>query len=228
MGTPFTKIYERTLSQYIDDFALKKYNGSLIAMNQDLQSYLLSAIPEFNIPISIIEKIQDYTEAQGMSEEFTGDGTTRSFTLSTEPIEDSLIEISIDSVILPDGYAYDTETKTVTFDTPPEENADISISWYFCGEFTNDLNLIEQGILSDLMVWKWLVRERDNIADIRRLLRDTDYSLWSEEKTMTSKATLADIAREKASKSMKQYAWSIYNTNINKTFGLPNYAKIRY
>lgn len=77
------------------------------------------------------------------------------------------------------------------------------------------------------MVWKWLLRERDNIADIRRLLRDTDYSLWSEDKTMTSKAKLADIAREKASKSMKQYAWSIYNKNMNQTFGLPNYASIK-
>ena len=228
MGTSFTKIYERTMSQYIDDFALKKYNGSIIAMNQDLQSYLLSAIPEFNTPISIIEKIQDYTEAEGVSEEFIGDGETTSFILSTEPLENSIIEISVDSIIIQDGYEYNTETKTITFDAPPEENVQILISWYFCGEFTNDLNLIEQGILSDLMVWKWLVRERDNIADIRRLLRDTDYSLWSEEKTMTSKATLADIAREKASKSMKQYAWSIYNKNMNQIFGLPNYAKIRY
>lgn len=227
MGTSFTKIYERTLSQYIDDFALKKYNGSIIAMNQDLQSYLLSAIPEFNTPISIIGKIQDYSEAEGKTEEFTGDGVTTSFVLSTEPIENSIIEVTIDSIVVTDGYEYDEETKTISFDVAPEENVEILISWYFSGEFTNDLNLIEQNILSDLMVWKWLLRERDNIADIRRLLRDTDYSLWSEDKTMTSKAKLADIAREKASKSMKQYAWSIYNKNMNQTFGLPNYASIK-
>lgn len=227
MGTSFTKIYERTLSQYIDDFALKKYNGSIIAMNQDLQSYLLSAIPEFNTPISITEKIQDYSEAEGKTEEFTGDGVTTSFTLSTEPIENSIIEVTVDSIVATNGYEYNEETKTVSFDVAPEENVEILISWYFCGEFTNDLNLIEQNILSDLMVWKWLLRERDNIADIRRLLRDTDYSLWSEDKTMTSKAKLADIAREKASKSMKQYAWSIYNKNMNQTFGLPNYASIK-
>ena len=227
MGTSFTKIYERTLSQYIDDFALKKYNGSIIAMNQDLQSYLLSAIPEFNTPISIIGKIHDYSEAEGKTEEFTGDGVTTSFVLSTEPIENSIIEVTIDSIVVTDGYEYDEETKTISFDVAPEENVEILISWYFSGEFTNDLNLIEQNILSDLMVWKWLLRERDNIADIRRLLRDTDYSLWSEDKTMTSKAKLADIAREKASKSMKQYAWSIYNKNMNQTFGLPNYASIK-
>ena len=227
MGTSFTKIYERTLSQYIDDFALKKYNGSIIAMNQDLQSYLLSAIPEFNTPISIIGKIQDYSEAEGKTEEFTGDGVTTSFVLSTEPIENSIIEVTIDSIVVTDGYEYDEETKTISFDVAPEENVEILISWYFSGEFTNDLNLIEQNILSDLMVWKWLLRERDNIADIRRLLRDTDYSLWSEDKTMTSKAKLADIAREKASKSMKQYAWSIYNKNMNQTFGLPNNASIK-
>ena len=227
MGTSFTKIYERTLSQYIDDFALKKYNGSIIAMNQDLQSYLLSAIPEFNTPISIIGKIQHYSEAEGKTEEFTGDGITTSFVLSTEPIENSIIEVTIDSIVMTNGYEYDEETKTISFDVAPEENVEILISWYFSGEFTNDLNLIEQNILSDLMVWKWLLRERDNIADIRRLLRDTDYSLWSEDKTMTSKAKLADIAREKASKSMKQYAWSIYNKNMNQTFGLPNYASIK-
>lgn len=227
MGTSFTNIYERTLSQYIDDFALKKYNGSIIAMNQDLHSYLLSAIPEFNIPISIVEKIQDYTEAEGVSENFVGDGETTSFTLSTEPLENSIIEVSIDSIVILDGYTYDEESKTISFDIAPEADSEIVISWYFCGEFTNDLNLIEQNILSDLMVWKWLVRERDNIADIRRLLRDTDYSLWSEEKTMTSKATLADIAREKASKAMKQYSWMIYNKNMNASFGLPNYASIR-
>ena len=227
MGTSFVKIYERTLSQYIDDFALKKYNGSVIAMNQDLQSYLLSAIPEFNTPISIVEKIQDYTEAEGRTEVFTGDGTTTEFVLSTEPLENSIIEISLDGNIISEGYSYNEESNTIIFETPPEENIDIAISWYFCGEFTNDLNLIEQNILSDLMVWKWLLRERDNIADIRRLLRDTDYALWSEDKTMTSKATLTDIAREKASKSMKQYAWSIYNKNMNASFGLPNYAHIR-
>ena len=177
MGTSFTNIYERTLSQYIDDFALKKYNGSIIAMNQDLHSYLLSAIPEFNIPISIVEKIQDYTEAEGVSENFVGDGETTSFTLSTEPLENSIIEVSIDSIVILDGYTYDEESKTISFDIAPEADSEIVISWYFCGEFTNDLNLIEQNILSDLMVWKWLVRERDNIADIRRLLRDTDYSL---------------------------------------------------
>ena len=215
------------MSQYIDDFALKKYNGSIIAMNQDLQSYLLSAIPEFNTPISIIGKIQDYSEAEGKTEEFTGDGVTTSFVLSTEPIENSIIEVTIDSIVVTDGYEYDEETKTISFDVAPEENVEILISWYFSGEFTNDLNLIEQNILSDLMVWKWLLRERDNSADIRRLLRDTDYSLWSEDKTMTSKAKLADIAREKASKSMKQYAWSIYNKNMNQTFGLPNYASIK-
>lgn len=227
MGTSFTKIYERTLSQYIDDFALKKYNGSIIAMNQDLQSYLLSAIPEFNTPISIIGKIQDYSEAEGKTEEFTGDGVTTSFVLSTEPIENSIIEVTIDSIVVTNGYEYNEETKTILFDVAPEKDVEILISWYFSGEFTNDLNLIEQNILSDLMVWKWLLRERDNIADIRRLLRDTDYSLWSEDKTMTSKAKLADIAREKASKSMKQYAWSIYNKNMNQTFGLPNYASIK-
>lgn len=227
MGTSFTKIYERTLSQYIDDFALKKYNGSIIAMNQDLQSYLLSAIPEFNTPISIIGKIQDYSEAEGKTEEFTGDGITTSFVLSTEPIENSIIEVTVDSIVVTNGYEYNEETKTISFDIAPEENVEILISWYFSGEFTNELNLTEQNILSDLMVWKWLLRERDNIADIRRLLRDTDYSLWSEDKTMTSKAKLADIAREKASKSMKQYAWSIYNKNMNQTFGLPNYASIK-
>ena len=227
MGTSFTKIYERTMSQYIDDFALKKYNGSIIAMNQDLQSYLLSAIPEFNTPISIIDKIQNYTEAKGITEQFIGNGETKIFELTTEPLEDSIIEITIDSTIIQNGYSYNEETNIISFDEAPEDKANILISWYYSGEFTNELNLTEQNILSDLMVWKWLVRERDNIADIRRLLRDTDYSLWSEEKTMTSKANLADIAREKASKSMKQYAWSIYNKNMNQAFGLPNYAKIK-
>ena len=140
MGTSFTKIYERTLSQYIDDFALKKYNGSIIAMNQDLQSYLLSAIPEFNTQISLIGKIQDYSEAEGKTEEFTGDGVTTSFVLSTEPIENSIIEVTIDSIVVTDGYEYDEETKTISFDVAPEENVEILISWYFSGEFTNDLN----------------------------------------------------------------------------------------
>ena len=111
MSTSFTKIYERTLSQYIDDFALKKYNGSIIAMNQDLQSYLLSAIPEFNTPISIIGKIQDYTEAEGKTEQFVGDGEKTSFVISTDPIDNSIIEVSIDSMVLSDGYSYDEENK---------------------------------------------------------------------------------------------------------------------
>lgn len=227
LATPFTNIYELAISQYIDDFALKRYGGSLIAMDQDLQSFLMAAVPEFNIPISIIPKIQDYTKASGTQQTFSGNGVTSSFVLSSEPIENSFIEVAIDGSIVT-NYVYNNETFTVTFDVAPAIGTDnISISWYFVGEFTNDLNMIEQSILSDLMIWKWLLRERDNIADIRRLLRDTDYQLWSEDKTMTSKANLSDIAREKAQKSMKQYGWSIYSNNINSDFALPNYAKVR-
>lgn len=226
MSTLNTDIYILSVKQFDDPFVQRQYNGSMIALYSDLYGYLTVAIPEFTRPSGITKKISEIVIPSGETETFDGDGNTVAFNITVIPIANSIIEVSVDSVVLQSTeYTFDTETNVLTFANAPTAGTDnVQFSWYFPGEFSADLNTYEKNILSDLLIYKWTLKEKNHLPDIRRLLRDTDYQLYSESTSISAKIDLTDVAREKADKGMKDYGWSIYLDDLNQRYGLKSYT----
>lgn len=221
MGTPFTDIYDLMLIQTEDPFIYHKTKGSKIALFQYLNQFLMAAIPEFYQPSSIIRKITDITKASGMAEDFQGVDT---YTLLSDPVDEAIFEVWIDSK-LTTNYTYDNGTKLLTILDPVVPETKIIVAWYYAGSFNAELNFQEMSILSDLMIWKWSLKEKNNLADIRRILKDTDYQLWDEAKTLNAKITFSDVAREKAQKAIKAYSWLQFTDYKNQEKGLSSFLE---
>lgn len=79
-------------------------------------------------------QINDYSEnsiiyyMEDLSEEFEGDGVTTDFTLTGDVNE--ILSITVDgTAVSADDYAYDADTKTISFDTAPDDDAVIIVTY---------------------------------------------------------------------------------------------------
>jgi hypothetical protein len=73
-------------------------------------------------------------------------------------------------------------------------------------QFTNDLSLTEQTILSDLQVIEWLNSKILDITQLNLHLNDTDFKRYSEAQNLTAKMNTRNILRETINQDMENYS----------------------
>jgi len=206
MPTSFVKIYERSISSMDDPSITSAFEKSPISFFKIMYTYLVNAIPSFNIPIRMQLELAKRTDPDYETEIFNGDGINSTFTLTSTPLNDSYFEYKIDTTTV-EG-TYDSLTNEVTFPSIIQIGQTATVEWYFAGQFTDDFVDIVQSILSKLLVVRWCEKEKNFLLDIRRLLFDTDFKLHDSSGINRAKVSWYDDMREEAEKLMAQYAWS--------------------
>lgn len=218
MSTPFTNIYSRAINEFNDPFITSTY-GNTITFFQTMFGYLNNCIPEFIIPEIIIPKLQDITSPSGQTELFNGDGINTNFILTTIPVTGSYFVYTVSGVVV--TGTYNSGTNSVILDIAPAIGTNnVSIQWYYPGQFNQTLISREERILSMLWVVNWAEKEKNHLLDIRRLLNDTDFRLTAEAPTMNAKGNWYITMREEATAAMKQYSWSLYQATLKAKYGL--------
>lgn len=218
MSTSFVNIYQRAITQFDDPFITNTY-GNTITFFETMYSFLQNGINDFVIPEVVITKLEDITSPSGQTELFNGDGINTTFVLTTIPVTGSYFVYTVSGVVV--TGTYNSGTNSVTLDVAPATGTNnVSIQWYYPGQFNQTLINREERILSMLWIVNWAEREKNHLLDIRRLLSDTDFKMSAESTTITAKSGWYIAMREEATAAMKQYSWSLYQATLKAKYGL--------
>lgn len=215
MAVSFVEIYNRAISSLDDPSITAEYEISPIKFFQTMYTFLINAIPSFNNPISMIKILSNKTNPTGQTEIFDGDGLTSTFVLSSVPVPNSFFRYVIDNIDVDGTYA--PITNSVTFSTIVPYGKQGSVEWYFAGQFNDGflgnlpdylLDTVEK-ILGQLLVLKWMEKEKNFLLDVRRLLNDTDFKLHDGSSATNSKVNWYGNMREECEKTMNQFSWDL-------------------
>jgi len=81
------------------------------------------------------------------------------------------------------------------------------------GTFNFDLTDAEKVILVDLMVIRWLVKEIQDVTQMKNILNDTDFKMYSNANNLSSKQNYLTELRERVSQAMSNYSLKYINWN---------------
>lgn len=220
MATSYVDIYTRAINRFDDPSITSAYNTNPIDFFQVMLGYLENAIPAFTTPVIMLDILNDTMNYSEQTELFNGTGATDTFVLSTIPPTGSYFYAEVNGIS--QEVSYIEITNSVQFITdPPLGVENVSVQWYFAGQFNQTLTNKQQDILSGLLVQSWSEKEKNFLLDIRRLLNDTDYKMGVESSNITSKGNWFAGIREKNDSDMKNYAWVVYNNELRKQYGMP-------
>lgn len=215
----FLEIYERAVALFEDPKITTQFRQNPISFYKTMFPYLQDAIFQFNNPAVLGYELANYTNPEGYSEEFVGDGVTTVYTLGTIPTENAIIQCELGNSII--DLEYDNETNQITLTNPIEKDNSFIIQWYDCGHFNSEFNnlvapniysfLIKsiKGILAHLVVKSWATNEKNFLLDIQRLLNDSDFKLFSESSANKSKVAWANDIDRACQKMLTQLAWNL-------------------
>lgn len=206
MGTPFVDVYGRAIATFDDPNLTQVYNDNPLEFYKVMYTFFQNAIPRFNNPVSEITKLSYQNAYDGAIETFSGSGSA-TFTLSTNPIEDSLFSYSISGSSVSGSYS-GSVTNQVVLDAIVNIGQTATIEWYYPGSFVDTLSDIEVMILGELTSLIWMEKEKNFLLDIRRLLLDSDFKLSSEANSVRSKLSWFESHREHCDKLMQQHSWN--------------------
>lgn len=110
---------------------------------------------------------------------FTGDGTTYSFLLNPAPPTSSNFYVSVNNVETT-NFTFNSGTNYLTLGTTPILNASIYVGAYVIGEFTQDLNVEEQTILSIGMTVPFLKSNVINTKQLKQMISAAPINIASQ------------------------------------------------
>lgn len=131
-------------------------------------------------------------------ETFEGNGSD-TYTLSTTPSASADFSCMINGEI-DERAIYNADTNSVTFSKVVDSGIECSVEWYFCGSFNTDFSsaasrttsasvisskVVE--ILARALVLNWAENEKNFVLEIRNLLTDTDFRMYSPANSVRSK-----------------------------------------
>lgn len=81
------------------------------------------------------------------------------------------------------------------------------------GTFNFDLTDKEKNILSDLMIIRWLLKEIQDVTQMKNILNDTDFKMYSNANNLSSKQNYLSVLREMVSQEMSNYGLKYIDWN---------------
>ena len=140
--------------------------------------YLQTAIGYFKS--DCYQDIIDITPFSQIEYGFTGNGTTKIFTLDSQPPIGSLFYVSLDNMETI-KYSYDSILNQITFIDAPLSQSDIYIGAYIIGQFNSaNLNFSEKDILCQGMIVPWLQQQRNSDQLLHQMVFGTDFKIYSQ------------------------------------------------
>lgn len=193
----FKEIYHKAISLFDDPDIKLAYFQDTVRWQKIMYEYLQSGIVLFQNPTKVVYLLEDQNPPIGKLEIFEGDNTD-TVTLSTIPLENSDFSCMIAGVY--EKGVYDKETNTVKFDKIIPSGTQCSVEWYYGGDFASNFESAKSStvptkvivskvkdILAHALVVAWAENETNFVLDIKNLLTDTDFKLYSPANSVKSK-----------------------------------------
>lgn len=217
----FKEIYDLSIDLFDDPDIRKAYIFDKIKWQKIMYSYLENGVSLFNNPMTIAFTLVDQTSPKGSMEIFDGTGES-TYTLSTVPVDGSDFSCKINGK--PDsGAIYNEETNTVTFSEAVAVGTNCSIEWYFGGNFNTDFtsastSRVSAGtiahyvkeIIARCLVLAWAEKEKNFALDIRNLLTDTDFKIYSPANSVKAKVDWVKDLKFQLDTLQNKLAWLMF------------------
>lgn len=220
MSTSWEELEIRATTFIKNDLSLEwdKANRLPVFFNR-MKAYMIEAIPKFNRPPEMLDKLADYTEPQFDTVSYT-----------TVPLEEGqteqLIETGITGanfvsagIVAEDQYGdiqytpvqifYDPETGNVALEGEYEAGTLIEVDLYTSGSFDADLNDTEKGILAFAIYNRYEHRFDNDVLERQAKIRDSAFTTISE-----ASQTQAGTSRQKEVDSQLYGMLRAYQDNV--------------
>ena len=222
----FKSIYERAINLFDDPDINRAYMQNKVVFEKMMYEHLANGVQFFQDPTAIAWSLLDQTPPSGTMEIFTGNEAVEGkVTLSSTPLANSDFAIMINGKI--DSKAeYDAETNTVTLSQEIKDTDEISVEWYFGGQFNTDFSTVStplissavigakvQDILARALVLAWAEKNKNFILEIRNVLTDTDFKIYSPANSTTSKIEWVKDLRKDFDTLTTKLGWDLHSVS---------------
>ena len=228
MGTTWEELELRATTYIKNDLSLEwdKANRLPVFFNR-MRAYTVEAIPKFNRPPEMLQKLAAYTAPQFESVSYTtiaGENqTVETGVLGATVVSAGVIEEDDfgDVQYTPvSGAEYDPETGLVTLTGTFEAGSQVEIDLYTSGAFDADLNETEKGILAFAIYNRYEHRFDNDVLERQSKIRDSAFTTISE-----ASQTQAGTARQREVDSQLYAMLRAYQDNV-EYLAMAKYWKI--
>ena len=197
----FSDIFDRAIFLFDDPDLNYYYNCDPVGFQKIMTRYLLDGKDRFSSPIEVACHLTNYSALQSAKDELVGTGSEAVLVdVDFDPVENSVFTFKINGVVDPEAV-YDSDTRTITFSKVVPEGTPCSIEYCFAGAFTDDfvwsysakylsssvINERVVDILAHCTLLAWVNKEKNFVLDIRNLLTDTDFKIYSPANSIRAK-----------------------------------------
>lgn len=197
----FGDIFNRAIVLFDDPDINSAYLNDPVSFQKIMLPYLLNGKNKFSSPLEVTAYLVNYSAMDSAIDELEGAGSTEvPVDAEFNPPENSVFSFKINGVADP-GAVYDSETRKVIFSTEVPSGVKCSVEYCYAGAFTDDItwsyssNRLTSAsinervidILAHCTLLAWCEREQNFILDIRNLLTDTDFKIYSPANSIKAK-----------------------------------------
>ena len=219
----FYDIFEKAFNLFSDPDIDHKYFFDRVGFQQDMLDYLIIGKNKFTSPTAITDKLVIQDSPIGKLEIIDGDNTD-TYVLVSEPHEHSAFTFKIGKDYVPGRYFYDEtdHQHKVVFPRTVLFGETCSVAWYYAGAFSADFSLSLRAdfpmaaildkivtILAYALVSAWADKEVNRVLDIRNVLTDTDFKLYSPANSADAKVKWRDQINKDMDTLVSELNWRI-------------------
>ena len=230
----FDEIYNRAINLFDDPDIQRAYVFEPVKWEKIMYTYLINGLNKFTNPTKISFLLVDQTDPIGTLETFDGteseilsNGTYQKVKLSTTPNEHSVFAFTIKGIPCPDAK-YDAVDNSVTFKKPIKVGVQSSVEWYYCGQFNTDFSagaspttpagvIAERvkDILARALVLAWAEDEQNFLLDIKNVLTDTDFKVYSPANSIKAKTEWVKQMQFEFDTRQTKLAWDVFSRKFH-------------
>jgi hypothetical protein len=215
----FNEIFARAVNLFDDPDINYAYVNNKVSFSKLMRPYLINGISKFTNPFAISSLLNQQTTEAGQLEVFEGTGVD-TYSTTIIPLPDSDISFLINGKT-DYGAIYNEEENEVIFSRTVEEGSVCSIEWYYAGAFSANFdnvfpsvsfnNILERvkDILAHCLLLAWAEKNKNFILEIRNILTDTDFRLYSPAASLTSKISWYNNIMSELNSSVSKLTWDI-------------------
>lgn len=220
MALTFKSIYEKAINLFDDPIIQRAYVEDAVRFERLMYPHLENGVNQFSNPTKIAYLLIDQKLPTGQVETFVGNGSAEySVSEGFSPEEGAEFSFHI-------GNQYDIAAKyengVVAFSKEIPEGTVCGVEWYSAGQFNTDfkeaassttsadvITYKVRDILARALVIAWATNEENYMLDIKNILQDSDFKLYSNANSIRAKVEWLNQLKFQLDSLTTKLAWDV-------------------
>ena len=209
MATQFSDIYDEFLQTEVEDTKLQSRTPDYLSFY--LALLLRRARERFrdlayqNSGFELL-KMEDVVESVRRTYDFSATGTSVIEILDPAPPTDAEFYVTVNSIATT-SFTFNSGTNEITITNMPNQENTIYVGAYTDGQFNQDLNLTETGIVVDLMGNEYLKDKNKAEKHINQRVYGRDYGMHSQASHVKAIAETYDLFDKRIAQRINLYTY---------------------